>query len=344
MHLSSFYKCSLFDSTIDNINNFSFIQQELLLANERDLSKFEKISVEYKCSFSPITKLGSKPVAIICTKDSSVLMRHTLGKIKKYNLLQVLDFVIVDDRSTENIKQICDEFNVSYLRVDNNKGFNFSSLNNIAAKLAYDAGCDTIILWNNDLWPEDLESVKSLINLHKINNSTISGTKLLYPLEPWNGDNNPTENIKQHFLNKKDSYRGTVQFGGGLFIFTPQNNIYSPIHYKRFADKNDPYVNVNKPDVFVTGAFQIIDLNWFIKIGGLNPSLSKNFQDVDLCLKAVEDKKTVFYFGKDINLFHDESATITKEKKIDKQFISDNILYAKIWNMHKFLTSIYALE
>lgn len=343
MDLTSFYSCSLFNQQIQDLSNFSFVQKELLLSDVNNTSKFEKVSVEYKCKFISNAKLGSKPVAIICTKNSSELMRFTLNKIKTFGLLNDIDFLVVDDRSTEDIKSICDEFGVSYLRVDNSKGFNFSTLNNIAAKIAYDAGCDTIILWNNDLWPDDESTVKELLKLHKYHNSTISGTKLLYPKVSWNGSSETPENIKQNFASKSQNYRGTIQFGGGLFLFTPQNQIYSPFHNKRFQDKDNPYVNCNKPDVFVTGAFQIINLKWFIENGGLNPSLSKNFQDVDLCLRAVEQKKLVYYFGNNLSLYHDESFTISKDK-FNKQFLSDNILYGKIWNLERFLKGIHNLE
>jgi hypothetical protein len=340
---SSYYNCSLFNKTLEDNKSFSFIQEELLLKDTSNTNAFEKIQVEYICKYEEKIKLGLKPVAIIPIKDNTKLLEYTLNNLKTHKIFDILDFIIVDDRSTENIKTICDKYQVNYLRVDNQKGFNFSNLNNVAAKLAYDAGCDTIILWNSDLWVHDTDTIKSLLELHKQHNSTISGTKLLYPLESWDGDREVPENIKMHFMNRKDTYRGTVQFGGGLFIFTPQNNIYSPMHYRRFAIKDDPYVNCNKPDTFVTGAFQIINLKWFIDNGGMNPSLSKNFQDIDLCLRALEDKKTVYYFGKDLYLYHDESLSLSKDK-FNKQFFSDNILYSKIWNIARFYKTAYSLE
>jgi GT2 family glycosyltransferase len=66
----------------------------------------------------------------------------------------------------------------------------------------------------------------------------------------------------------------------------------------------------------------------------LNPSLSKNLQDVDLCLRANELCKKVMYYGKNLFFWHDESLTFysENEKKNDKQMISDRILFAKIWN------------
>ena len=76
----------------------------------------------------------------------------------------------------------------------------------------------------------------------------------------------------------------------------------------------------------------MIDLEWFITNGGLNPSLSKNFQDVDICLRANEQNNSVYYFGKDIYFYHDESVSLIKEGKNDTQLVSDHVLFGKIWN------------
>ena len=112
-------------------------------------------------------------------------------------------------------------------------------------------------------------------------------------------------------------------------------NIPLPYHFRRFSNKDDSRVNSNYGTDFVTGALQLVNLNWFIKIGGFNPSLPKVFQDVDLCLKAIKEGRKVMYFGKDIHFFHDESYNHYSNKnqeKMDLQFHSDQVLFAKIWN------------
>ena len=94
-------------------------------------------------------------------------------------------------------------------------------------------------------------------------------------------------------------------------------------------------VNCDKEEIFITGALMIVNLNWFFNEGGLNPSLSKVFQDVDLCLRAKEKNQQIIYYGKDIHFFHDESLTFfsdNKNKKSDEQYYSDHLLFAKLWN------------
>lgn len=333
MNLSSYYRCSLFNQSISNLYSFSFVQEELLLKNTNNKNAFSKVSVEYVCKFVSKYKLGSKPVAIIPIKDNPELLSYTLENIKKYNIFDSLDFIVVDDRSTENIENICRSYPVSYLRVDNKKGFNFSTLNNIAAKIAHDAGCKLIVFWNSDLWVENAEFIPYLLNKHQQYSCTISGTKLLYPNKSFRKEERQDlENI----FNQKN-YKGTVQFGGSHII----NKCF--MHAYRFAPPSYYLVNVDKPEFFITGAFKIIDLEWYITCGGLNPSLSKNYQDVDLCLKATKENKLIYYFGKDIHLLHDESYTLNKEGKNDLQLFSDYVLYEKIW-FNEFNNIIYKLE
>ena len=94
-------------------------------------------------------------------------------------------------------------------------------------------------------------------------------------------------------------------------------------------------MNCDRGAAFVTGALQIWDLEHFISMGGFNPSLSKNLQDTDACLKSIELGYPPLYFGKDIFFYHDESFNMNnnlEEKKEDKQFVSDHVLFGKIWN------------
>lgn len=100
-------------------------------------------------------------------------------------------------------------------------------------------------------------------------------------------------------------------------------------------------MNCDKNVTFVTGAFQIIDFEWFFNTGCMNPSLSKNFQDVDLCLKAVFDGRKVCYLGKDIYFYHDESLTLHKHGKNDWQMMSDSTLFRRIWKKEKLQKLIF---
>ena len=103
---------------------------------------------------------------------------------------------------------------------------------------------------------------------------------------------------------------------------------FVPNHAYRFINPEHPLVNCDKGELAVTGAFNIIDLNWFIKQGGFNPSLPRIFQDIDLCLRA----DRVFYFGKDKYFVHDESLSQPLKEKKDDLYVNDHILFKSFWS------------
>ncbi len=334
-----FFNCSLFEETNFSLNETFVVHQKELfynkIINNQNVS-FNPIDVVYECKWKKQNNWDSdRPTIIIPIKDNIELITKTIKNLYEKNIVKHSNIIIVDDRSTNNIKKIVLDNKLSYLRVDNKKGFNFSMLNNIACYISYVLGCKQAILWNSDLWCVKEEYFLTLLKKHKENNSTISGSKLIYPpIEESMNKSEDSENITSHFPNMQGKWRNTIQFGGSKWINTSTTSpIYiSPLHAYRFKDILDNRANSDKGENFVTGALQVLDLNWFINNGGLNPSLSKNFQDVDLCLRAIEQQKLVFYFGKDIYFFHDESVSLMKEGKNDNQLQNDHILFGKIWN------------
>ncbi len=315
---------------IDLTKSFIIEQPELILKDEFVDSTFKKMIVNYECSFIKQKNWNvENPTIIICIKDNEELLSFTLQNLKNFNVFKVANVIIADDRSqNENIKNLTIDYQLSYLRVDNKKGFNFSMLNNISALIAKKMGSKEIILWNSDLWCDYEEALINVLSKHRKENGVISGARLIYPPKNISFQK---DSLGGAFLNKKD-WHETIQFGGSKWInsFSFGSHFFLPHHFGRFAPKEDPRFNCDKGENFVTGAFQVIDLDWFIKIGGFNPSLSKNFQDTDLCLKALKDKKEIFYFGKEY-FFHDESISLNKEGKNDLQLLSDYSLFSKIW-------------
>jgi GT2 family glycosyltransferase len=335
--MEEYFKCNFFDSTYKEfLGCWSLSQKQLIPISTNGL---KPETINYECEWIGTDDLSGKPVAIVPIRDNSELLEYTLNNFKQNGFFEYAHVIVVDDRSVENLRRICQKYEVNYLRVVNKIGFNFSMLNNIPAFIASNLGATQIVLWNSDLWIDKIESFDKLLKLHNEESSTISGSKLLYPFESLNSDD--SINIKTHFPDKLDgSYKGTVQFGGSRWMRqamkTSSGNVdmMLPYHFLRFAQPNAHRVNSNYATEFVTGALQLIDLRWFIDVGGLNPSLAKVFQDVDLCLRAVEEDKKVMYFGKDMQFFHDESYnhySNRDEKKMDLQFSSDHGLFTKIW-------------
>tara|TARA_Y100001973_G_C5163474_1_gene314786 strand:+ start:203 stop:1243 length:1041 start_codon:yes stop_codon:yes gene_type:complete len=338
--MKSYYRCNFFNNKFVAKEQFDILQHEISLKDTLKDGKhsFEKKQIKYECKWNQHEQWDSnKPCILIPIRDNRYLLEITIKNLLDNKINDQANIIIIDDRSSEDIKSISVK-NMSYLRIDNTKGFNFSMLMNIAAGVCNSLDIKEIVLWNSDLWAVDKNSFSNLLKRHRENNSLISGSKLLYPPKEMslNGEED-SENIKsfaKSMLNGK--WRSTIQFGGDAWIQTPGSPIsLSPIHYKRFSDPKNPLVNCDRGVCFVTGALQVWDLQYYINIGGLNPSLSRNFQDVDICLRSVELNNIPIYFGKELYFYHDESAVlnnIKNEKKNNKQMHSDHVLFGKIWN------------
>ena len=319
--------CTLFDSDI-NIYEFSHNQiQVMVLPDQSGLPIWSKKDVKYFCSFYKQKNYdSSKPTAIIPIRNCSNIISMCMESMAKTKTFELINVIIVDDRSTEDIKSIADKYGVSYLRVDYDFTFNFSMLCNIAAKVCKELGNTQVIMWNADLYISDRKNLERLLYKHNKYKSSISGTKLLYPPLKYSTDENEdTKNILNYFPQMAGRWRETIQFGGDAWVDTTTRSVIrkSPIHDFRFT--NDAGANKDRNAKFVTGALQVIQLKEFIDVGGYNPSLEKNFQDVDICLNI----KNTWYFGKDIQFYHDESPVFSAHNnKQDKQIASDHHLYA----------------
>lgn len=348
--LDQFCKASFFkhSEAIDISKEFTIVQKELVL-NKRLQSDIPTIiknsyyvkEVSYTCRFIKAPDYDNKlPTIIIPIRDSVKLLDYTLNNLKNNNIFTHSNVLVVDDRSSENIKEVAEKFKCSYLRVDNEKGFNFSMLNNIAAKICYQLKNEQVIFWNSDVWVKSELDFLNILEKHKCSNSSLSGVKLIYPpLEISLNKEKDTKNIKDFFPNfSNGKWRNTIQFGGEVWVYNASSLYpYSAAHSQRFQPIDKEESNVDRESSFVTGALQIHNLSDFISCGGFNPSLSKNYQDVDICLRYIENKNLVMYLGKDNYFYHDESLNMnnieeeTGEPKIDKQIRSDQVLFQQIW-------------
>tara|TARA_R110002167_G_scaffold223010_1_gene428004 strand:+ start:279 stop:1307 length:1029 start_codon:yes stop_codon:yes gene_type:complete len=325
-------RCALFDTSIFDVSHFDTTQTqiEVELGDAPVGYNWLKKEIKYTCSFDKQSDYdNTKPTAIIPIRDCSNIITMCMESMKRTDTFDMINVIIVDDRSTEDIEIVAKKYGVSYLRVDYDSTFNFSMLCNIAAKICSDLGNTQVIMWNADLFISDRKNLETIISKHNKYDSKISGAKLLYPpIEYSTSSEHDTTNILTHFPRMVGKWRNTVQFGGSQFIPTPGNPIdLSPIHKHRFEQKEEASYDAQSD--FVTGAFQLMDLGNFMSVGGYNPSLENNFQDVDIC----KGTDSVWYFGDDVEFYHDESPVMGVHKtKFSKQMQSDHILYGLLWN------------
>lgn len=251
---------------------------------------YEDLGVSYS---SDIT-LDDRIPTLIPTHNASDLLKHSFRIMIKSGCVDLIYPIIIDDRSTEDIKKLCDDYGFGYIRIDHDLSFNYSINMNIGARLLYDRDVETAMFLNNDCYLHSKENLSEFITRHFDNKSHLSCPKLVYPP------------VRYGF--KKDIGRqNTVQFGGGEFI---DGDLRRPDHFGRGLRHNDDLVNIDKKnELFVTGAMNIINLKSFIYSSMYDIELDGAYQDVMLSLCFNRLDLNVCYFGKGIYFYHDETTT-----------------------------------
>ena len=319
-------------------NNFSIIQYEDKVVKSYYSNSYNLQAEKntYTCSFEESKTLDfNKPVILMCIKDNVELLKYTLNNMRDNKVFDVANVVVIDDRSSDaTVKAIAIENDCSYLRVDNSQNiFNFSMLHNLAvhALRSHTKNLKEIILWSSDLWTDNPETLLSLYQNHIDDKNAITGTKLLYPTK--------------EFLHFREGRENTVQYAGSMFGPRPNEAGLFALHMFRGNPMDDPKVNCDKGELFITAAFLIIDTDWYIETGGFCPSMKAGYQDVDLCLRANEQNKRVMYYGKDLHLYHYENYTLDdKKEELKKQYNSDKLWYKGFWEPARVKNLLYVHE
>ena len=328
---------------VNNIKNKEFILQKEQQYEQSSYvpskASSKIISVKYDFEYNKNTNSNSHlPTILISIKDNLELLSCTIDNIYENGVNNHANIMVIEDRKeSDKILDYCKDNQLSHISIKNDKDiFNFSMLHNIAANFIFEdeeQENKDIVLWSSDLWVDDINIFPKLYNKHKKDKSTISGTKLLYPTSK--------------FKFKKDERQGLVQYGGSHFTFRSNNYGLFPFHIYRGVLPEDPRVNCDKGEDFITGAFMIFDLYWFVRSGGFNPSMRASFQDTDLCLRAVSENKKIMYYGKDLQLYHYENFTLYEPKmkeKLKKFWQSDKIVYVHEWSAEHIKSLLFPYE
>lgn len=312
---------------------YDLVQKRLVFQNtkvEGDKSITQVSKNEDKFSFelrSNFFDSKNKSLIIVCLRDNASLLDFVLSKTIVSSKNNDCDILVVDDRSKDDsVFQVSQKYGASCLRCENSSNiFSYSTLNNIAVKIADVFNKETCIFWNCDMWPSDEETLGRLMSKHFKSGATLSGTRLVYP---------PVEDFQKlfpnvnHYFGEYSRIAGRIQHGGMIYGKLP-----SPFadHQWRFYQKNHGLACVDTFVPSVTGAFWIISTKDFIEIGGLNPSLVSLCQDNDFCLKLLQAGKTVFYIGSEF-LYHAESIFQQQHKVSHEVQNGDGNLYNQIWS------------
>ncbi len=249
---------------------------------------YSDLGVRYSSSIN----LDDRIPALIPTHNATGLLKNSFRIMIKSKCLNLIYPIIIDDRSSENIKDLCDEYNFGYIRIDHDSEFNYSINMNIGAQLLYELGATTALFLNNDCYLHSLNSLNEFICRHGLYQSKLSGIKLVYPPLRFS--------FKKNIKNQNK-----IQFGGGYF-----NRSSVPDHKYKKRPLFTSGHNIDTEDTaFLTGACNLVELDDFIKIGMYDIRLPHAYQDVLLSLKYKKNNLKIYYIGKDIYFYHDESTT-----------------------------------
>jgi GT2 family glycosyltransferase len=245
------------------------------------------------------TLLGNPKVSIIVPfRDQCAVLRRCIESILEKTTYQNYEVLLVDNQSSEDdtlayMKEIegMQDTRLRVLRY--NKPFNFSAINNFAAKQATG---EYFLLLNNDTEVITGEWLSAMLEYARQENVGAVGAKLWYPND-------------------------TIQHAGVIMGISIAGHAF-----KAFPKEHPGYfnmLNVAREYSAVTGACLLTRKSLFDELGGLNEQeLAVAYNDVDYCLRVREAGYKVIYtpFAE---LYHYESLSrgyddVTEEENPEK--------------------------
>jgi len=273
--------------------------------------------------------LPGKTGIVIPTKNNGEILKLAVDSLERTVPRDLYDLVVVnhesDDPETVTLLQrIAEKHRV----IEYQGSFNFSSINNVAAK-CFDATIDSFLFMNNDVeairdgW---LETMRDLLGRREVG---IVGATLLYPdsadgssgsgpdadvATRSKGGHRSVANVSQ------DGHQGTIFDENAPYLIQHAGvilNVGVAEHYQKYEQYLDVYTRNTTPNPAipslvtrsfsaVTAACLLIRRGVFETLGGFDEALAVGFGDVDLCLRAANEGYQSLCSAEAV-LFHHES-------------------------------------
>ena len=283
-----------------------------------------QVKMLFEGHYRVIYKIENEPriSIIIPTKDKAALFRRCIESVREKSTYSNYEMIVVDNNSTEEetlsyLKRVSSYPNCRVLTYD--EPFNYPRLNNYAVT---QTGGDFLLFLNNDtevITPEWMEEMISHAQHQEIG---AVGVKLLFP-----------DKTIQH---------GAIVVGlGGIAGHAFYRLPPSCYGYMALAQ-------VARNVSAVTAACLIMRRAVFDEIGGLDENLNIGYNDVDMCLKIVDQGYNIVWTPH-ASLYHHESASrgqLSPENNI-RYFCDKWMRYMEdgdpFYNKNLSLKSAYAL-
>lgn len=295
-----------------NSKNYAYIAGQKALEDAINRRKYRAHIEEipgipyYNVVFEPVD--NDFISIIIPTRDKPDLVRTCVDSIINITSYKNYEIIIVDNGSveTETLKLFEDyEARYSNIRVLTlDIPFNFSRLNNEAAKIAKG---NLLLFLNNDIEIIQADWLNRMAGRASCKTTGAVGAKLLYP-----------DNTIQH--------AGIVMGMGGI-----AGHIFSTLG--RYENGYFARLKINCNYSAVTGACLMIRKDIFCKLNGFEEQLAVAYNDVDLCLRAAQAGFMNIYCA-DVELYHYESISRGREdesKERQQRFNQESDYMMKKW-------------
>lgn len=273
-------KYNLVDKTLKMFEDFlsyTNIKGTIELASSKFKDCNNEIHIRYEIPAECVASI------IICTRDREELLRTTVDSILNKTTYDNYEIVIVDNESTcdQTLQYLSELESHDKIQVIRSPGeFNFSKLNNLAAKKCIG---DKLIFLNNDVEVIEETWLEEILQLLSQPDVGIVGAKLYYP-----------DDTIQH--------AGCVMgLGGGA----------GHIHTRSTRDDPGPLRRLQLVQHYscVTGACMGMSKKLFIDLGGFDEkNLAVAFNDIDLCCRVLYSGRFVLW-NPYVELYHHESAS-----------------------------------
>ncbi len=271
-------------------------------------------TTKYPCLYRIRYEISGEPKIsiIVPTKDNSNYLKKCIESILSKSTYKNYEILIIDNASKETeaiayLKELKNNHQIKILEF--NEEFNFSKLNNFAAKQARG---EYLVLLNNDTEVISPDWLESMLEQAQRDEVGVVGAKLYYP-----------DQTVQHagvILGMGDG------FAGHAFALQPK---YSTGYYTRLVAVQNYLA--------VTAACLMVKTSIYHEVGGFDENLQVAFNDVDFCLKVVEKDYRVVWTPY-AELYHKESQTrgYDRNESQKKKFEEESVYSEKKW--HKFFS------
>ena len=280
--------------------------------------------IEYTYKKEPLISI------IIPTKDYASTLNKCLKSIYGKTRYKNFEVIVVDNKSVEketfNLFKKYEREYTNFRVVKADMEFNYSKINNLAVNNAMG---DYVLLLNNDTEVISEDWLSIMVGYAMQDHVGAVGAKLIYP-------------------DKTIQHGGVVMGMGGVaghvFVNSPMN--YEGIYGRLCVPYNYSVV---------TAACLMIKKDKYLEVGGLSEELKVAYNDVDFCLKLIENGYYNLMVPM-VELFHYESKsrgnedTIEKKKRFEKEVEYMNSHWKKyidndpMYNPNLSKTAVFMLD